>query len=55
MSKPARVAGTPASLAAVSRTISDAYMACHVAMGPERHAIGVAMKVDAEMHAYQEK
>lgn len=51
----AELAGTPASLAAVSRTMSDAYMACHVAMGPEWHAIGAAMKGDAEMHAYQEK
>lgn len=49
------LAGTPATLAAMARTMSAAYMACHAALGPEWHAIGAAMKGDAEMHAYQER
>ncbi|MGJ9420726.1 TetR/AcrR family transcriptional regulator [Massilia sp. CMS3.1] len=42
---------TPARLADRARVISEAYMECHAAMGPEWQAIGAALKGDAEMDA----
>ena len=43
----------PAELLKVARVMSQAYMDCHTAVGPEWHAIGAALKGDAQMEAYQ--
>lgn len=44
---------TPERLEDVADVISQAYMDCHTAVGPEWHAIGAALKGDAEMDAYR--
>lgn len=51
----ADLAQTAPTLPALVRALADAYMACHVAMGPEWHAIGAAMKGEAALHAYQRR
>lgn len=43
----------PAKLDDVARVMSQAYMGCHEAVGPEWHAIGAALKGDAQMETYQ--
>ncbi|QBE67013.1 TetR/AcrR family transcriptional regulator [Pseudoduganella lutea] len=43
----------PANLADVAGALASAYMACHAALGPEWHAIGAALRGDAEMQRYQ--
>jgi hypothetical protein len=40
------LAATSSTLPDVARVVSDAYMACHAALGPEWHAIGAAMRGD---------
>lgn len=44
---------TPARLEDVADVVSQAYMNCYEAVGPEWHAIAAALKGDAEMDAYQ--
>lgn len=43
----------PADLDVVASVMSQAYMDCYAAVGPEWHAIGAALKGDAQMEAYQ--
>ena len=45
----------PADLVSVASMLASAYMACHAALGPEWHAIGAALRGDAEMQTYQQK
>lgn len=45
----------PADLESVAAMLAAAYMACHAALGPEWHAIGAALRGDAEMQVYQQK
>lgn len=49
------LAATSSTLPDVARVVSDAYMACHAALGPEWHAIGAAMRGDAQMLACQQQ
>lgn len=42
---------TPQTFADVSRVLATAYMNCHEDIGPEWHAIGAALKGDADMDA----
>lgn len=46
---------SPSELDFVSRMLSDAYMECHTAVGPEWHAIGAALKGDPQMDAYRQE
>lgn len=43
----------PAELDEVAHVMAQAYMDCYAAVGPEWHAIGAALKGDAQMEAYQ--
>jgi len=49
------LAETSPVLSDIARVVSDAYMACHAALGPEWHAIGAAMRGDAQMLACQQQ
>ena len=50
----AALADTPQRLDAVAQVMGEAYMSCYTAVGPEWHAIGAALRGDAEMEAYQQ-
>jgi len=43
---------TPARLSDVARVVAESYMECTTAVGPEWHAIGAALRGDAQMDAY---
>lgn len=49
----AAVERTPSRLDDVATVVSEAYMDCYTSVGPEWHAIGAALKGDAQMDAYQ--
>lgn len=49
----AAIEDTPKQMAAVSHVLADAYMDCYRAVGPEWHAIGAALRGDAQMDAAQ--
>ncbi|KJF65207.1 TetR family transcriptional regulator [Rhizobium nepotum 39/7] len=44
---------TPRQLEDVARVLATTYMDCYKTVGPEWHAIGAALKGDAQMDAYQ--
>ncbi|MGF0524329.1 TetR/AcrR family transcriptional regulator [Agrobacterium pusense] len=44
---------SPASLRDVAEVLAEAYMLCHETIGPEWHAIGGALRGDAQMDAVQ--